>query len=488
MTLRSRAAASYSIRVIAFVLVALVGSATLAQDVLPGDERLSAAETRIAELEAAVESLTAASVDAERSQSSSASSSKADKPTENESEKKSESKDAKKKHWYEKYTIRGYTQVRFNQETVELENSAPAQHVGDRSVGDDQSFSIRRARLILQGDINEYASLYFQPDFANTPTGSTDQTFFGQIRDAYADLYLHTDKVHRFRVGQSKVPYGWENMQSSSNRLPLDRAEGTNSSFRNERDLGVIYYYTPKPAQDFFKNVIDEGLKGSGNYGMFSLGVVNGQGGSQLEQNNNLHVVSRLTIPYRFCNGQYMESSIHGYVGEYVVQSAAIRPLGIGPQTFRPAGSGDTGNANGWSDRRIGTTWVWYPQPIGFQTEWNWGRSPALNAAQTAIEDRSLFGGYAMTMAKIDSAIGLLYPFARWSYHRGGLKNERNAPYAMINEWEIGQEWQIHTAAELTASYLITDRTNTNAGTDIGVAPYQQFRGQVLRLQLQFNY
>ncbi|MEZ5949741.1 MAG: porin [Planctomycetaceae bacterium] len=60
-----------------------------------------------------------------------------------------------------------------------------------------------------------------------------------QIRDLYSDLYLDDDKVNRFRVGQSKVPHGWENLQSSQNRLPLDRDDGFNSAVKNERDLGV---------------------------------------------------------------------------------------------------------------------------------------------------------------------------------------------------------------------------------------------------------
>ncbi len=250
--------------------------------------------------------------------------------------------------------------------------------------------------MILSGDINDYASLYFQPDFAVTTPGSTDNTHFTQIRDLYADLYLDTDKEYRFRVGQSKVPYGWENMQSSSNRLPLDRADSLNSAVRNERDLGVFFYWTPKSAQDFFKDVNDKGLKGSNNYGVFALGAYNGQGGSLLETNDNLHVVSRLTYPMIFCDDQRAEAGIQGYIGEYTVLSSGIRPRGVGTGTFRPVGTADTGNPQGWNDRRIAATWVWYPQPLGFQTEWTVGRGPSLNEAQTAIEDRALYGGYAM--------------------------------------------------------------------------------------------
>lgn len=34
---------------------------------------------------------------------------------------------------------------------------------------------------------------------------------------------------------------GFENLQSSQNRLPLDRNDGLNSAVSNERDLGVFF-------------------------------------------------------------------------------------------------------------------------------------------------------------------------------------------------------------------------------------------------------
>jgi hypothetical protein len=42
---------------------------------------------------------------------------------------------------------------------------------------------------------------------------------FLQIRDAYFDLSFDAKKEYRVRIGQSKVPYGFENLQSSQNRL-----------------------------------------------------------------------------------------------------------------------------------------------------------------------------------------------------------------------------------------------------------------------------
>jgi hypothetical protein len=167
-----------------------------------------------------------------------------------EAKKPAEKEKPKKKGWFEKYTISGYTQLRIN-ETVDDRGPAPPQHNGDSSIGEDQSFLLRRARMVLSGDVNDHVSIYLQPDFASSVPGSPDANQFVQIRDWYADIYLDTDRVHRIRAGQSKVPYGWENMQSSRNRIPLDRNDAFNTAVKNERDLGVFYYWTPKPAKIF---------------------------------------------------------------------------------------------------------------------------------------------------------------------------------------------------------------------------------------------
>ena len=212
-----------------------------------------------------------------------------------------------KKHWFDRLSIRGYAQFRINEVPWYDEDQAAPQHVGDGSVSPNQNFIIRRARLILSGDVSDHMYVYIQPDFAASVPGVADANHFCQLRDWYCDLYFDTDKVHRLRLGQSKVPYGWENLQSSSNRIPLDRTDGLNSAVRNERDLGAFYYYTPEFAQDLFKYVLENGLKGSGNYGLFGFGVYNGQGGSFREQNESMHLVTRLAVPMQFANEQVVE-------------------------------------------------------------------------------------------------------------------------------------------------------------------------------------
>lgn len=409
-----------------------------------------------------------------------------EKPAEKKEEKKEEKK--KDKSWFEKYKLSGYTQFRINEVLSEEPGSAAAMHNGDSSVAENNSFLIRRARLVFEGDVTDRIYIYFQPDFASTVPNSPDANQYVQIRDWYADLHLDDAKIYRIRVGQSKIPYGWENLQSSRNRLPLDRNDAFNSAAKNERDLGAFFYWTPEYAQDFFKKAVDDNLKGSGNYGVFGIGFYNGQGGSLREQNDNLHFITRLTLPYTFANGQMTEVGVQGYTGRYTVLSAPISPLGVGAPS-RPLGTLERGNSEGLLDERIGASWVYYPQPLGFQAEWTVGRGPGLNDAQTEVIDRPLYGGYAMTMYRYQSQChGEFWPFFRWSFYDGGYKSEVNAPMANISEFELGLEWQMTKYVELVSMYTWTERTNTRAINAANTLSYEQFDGDLLRFQLQVRY
>ena len=151
---------------------------------------------------------------------------------------------ATEEHWYDKIHMRGYTQIRTGT-TVSGDNDAVV-YWPDKSVGENTNFLIRRARLIFYGDVTDNLYLYFQPDFANTPTGSTTGNF-GQLRDAYADISFDDKKEFRVRLGQSKIPFSFENMQSSQNRLTLDRADGINTCCRDERDIGAFFFFACWP-------------------------------------------------------------------------------------------------------------------------------------------------------------------------------------------------------------------------------------------------
>lgn len=382
------------------------------------------------------------------------------------------------KNWADVMKIRGYVQLRHNQilggdETMPGSTNS-IRHPADRSIGKDTNFLVRRARLIFSGDVSERLSYYVQPDLASS---AGDTGGLAQLRDVYGDVYLNKDRVHRIRFGQSKIPYGFENLQSSQNRIALDRSDALNSCCRDERDLGAFYYYTPADKQELFKRLVDGGLKGSGNYGVFALGAYNGTGANRPENNDSLHLVSRFTYPVKFGSGQIVEAGLQAISGKFKPATAAA-----------PASLPASVPSDGFRDERIGVHAVIYPQPFGLQAEWNWGRGPQLNDGLTAIETKSLAGGYmqAMYMAKDFYGYGTLTPFVKWQHFDGGQKFETNAPRNQVNDWEAGFEWQPNKEIEFTAYYSKLDRTNIQTPTS-GLN-YQQYNTDVLRMQLQFNF
>ncbi len=373
--------------------------------------------------------------------------------------------------WYDKISIRGYTQLRYNYITDDKKLVSPY----DSSIGNNKGFLLRRARVIISGDLNEWVSLYLQTDFG--ATAGTGNNNFAQLRDLYADIYLmpsiESRKELRIRAGQSKVPFGFETLQSSQQRLALDRADGINTGVPNERDIGFFLYYTPTETRKVFKRLIETGLKGSGDYGVLGVGVYNGQTTNVSEANDNKHVVLHATYPFELPYGQIVQVGVDAYRGIFTVTPGLVAPAAGGAPALPSIP--DSGNIN---DERIGAHFVLYPQPFGIQTEWNWGRGPQLNAARTRIEENSLQGGYVQAMYKWDNII----PYLRWQQYYGGRKNVANSPFNVVRETEVGLEYQFNKALELTVAYAWMKRTDT------ATAPYPIRDGQLVRFQLQWNY
>lgn len=379
------------------------------------------------------------------------------------------------KQWYEKFSVRGYTQFRY---TSLLGKDGEAQwfHPADRSVSGNESFLLRRVRFIFSGDISDRVYLYVQPEFNASPS---DGDFSTQLRDAYADFALDKEKESRIRLGQSKVPYGFANMQSSQNRITLERAEGINSAAEGERDIGFYYMWAPAQIRERFRHLVNSGLKGSGDYGVFTVGAYNGQGLNRSDQNDQLHTVVRASYPFELPSGQFFEPGIQAYTGRYVPRTNPLTDKAT-EETFTPTFS----NKSGVKDQRVGVSAVLYPQPFGIEAEWNIGRTPELSSDLKTIDDQFLTGGYILTNYKLDTSQGIVFPFVRWQYMDGGRKFAKNSPHVKLNEWDFGFEWAPYKELELTVQYSLTNtRTNTND------FPYGQISdGNRLGLQAQWNY
>jgi hypothetical protein len=368
------------------------------------------------------------------------------------------------KKWFESINIRGYAQIRYNGLLQTNEDLGCEQC--DRSWGGENGFFIRRMRVILFGQISPRVYLYVQPDFASAPSSST--LHFAQLRDAYFDLGLDKDNEFRLRIGQSKVPYGFENMQSSQNRLPLDRADALNSAVSNERDLGVFFYYAPAKIRKRYSSLVSDGLKGSGDYGIFGLGIYNGQTANRPELNSNRHIVTRLSYPFEW-KKQIFEPGIQAYKGEFTLSTLTS---GV-----------KTNLTKTYLDERVGGTFVLYPKPFGILAEYNVGTGPEFDKLADSITNQRLHGGFITASYKVDFKGQTLIPFVRYQKYDGGKKHELDARSYEVEELEIGAEWQPNKNFELVVMYTMSSRRYEDYAKQNN---YQ--RGNLLRIQAQVNF
>ena len=372
--------------------------------------------------------------------------------------------------WYERIGLRGYTQFRY---ADVLSEEGPALEVpADRSVNPHESLVIRRGRFIFSGDAAEHVSLYAQMDF-NGSTGAAD--FSVQMRDLYADVWLDKARLWRVRIGQSKVPYGWVNLQSSQNRAPMERPDALNSGVEGERDLGVYLMWNTPSAKTHFRDLVALGLKGSGDYGVVSVGGFSGQGLNRPDQNGDLHLSARISYPFKLASGQYVELGVQGYGGRFV---SPTQTFTVGNASITPAQ-----NPHGVADARVAFTAVWYPQPLGVETEWTVGGGPSLSEDLRQIESDFVHGGYLQVNYRTRNTLGSWFPFTRWNYFDGGRKFAKNAPRSSVNEVDLGLEFARWAELELTAMF-----THTFSRTRTGSFPYVSTRrGNRMGVQAQWN-
>ena len=390
-------------------------------------------------------------------------------------EKQVEKVKLEKELWYNKIALRGYVQVRYN--GLLSSNDKVSCDQCDKSWGttstaadakSNNGFFIRRARMIFSGQVHPNVYIYIQPDFASSPSSGVNH--FAQLRDAYFDLSFDAKKEYRVRVGQSKVPYGFENLQSSQNRLTLDRNDALNSAVANERDLGIFFYWAPSKIRDRFAMLVKDGYKGSGDYGVFAFGAYNGQTANKSEANRDLHVVTRVSYPFVVGN-QIIEPGLQAYTGKWALASTDVTPAA-------------TLDKNYLTDQRVAASFILYPKPFGVQAEYNIGRGPRYDKVKNSVDVSKLEGGYVTLNYKLDlPKHQYLFPFAKFQYYDGGKKFEKDARSYMVRDYELGLEWQPFKAFELVAEWVISDRTFEDSALK-----NNRQQGNLLRLQAQFNF
>lgn len=375
--------------------------------------------------------------------------------------------------WYERMKLRGYAQFRYH--GVLDEEGGTLNVPNDALANDLQTFGLRRGRMVFSGDVTNQLYMYLQADYFGNLSGTNAL----QARDYYADISLDSGREWRVRVGQSKVPYGWVNMQSSQNRLALERPDAINSAVEGERDIGAYLMWAPYEIRNRFKDLVKMGLRGSGDYGLLAVGAYSGNGLNRADNNGQPHYLARVTYPFEFPNGQFLELGLQGYTGKFLPST----------QKFSDAAA-PTVAAKGVRDQRVGISAILYPQPFGVEAEWNWGNGPVLSEDMKTITSGSLSGGYIQASYRhIFQNQQELIPFVRWQHYDGGRKFATNAPNNSVDEIGVGLRYIPYPELELTLMYTHGSRTNTTSSDKVTAADhYKDVNADYIGIQAQINF
>ncbi len=365
--------------------------------------------------------------------------------------------------WYERIKLKGYMQ--FRGDALLRQSGGELNVPADALASDGQTFGVRRGRLTFSGDVTDHLYIYAQLDYFGSAAGVNVL----QARDYYADISLDPAREFRVRFGMSKVPFGWANLQSSQNRLALERPDAINSAVEGERDFGAFFMWAPYHIRNRFKDLVKMGLRGSGDYGVIAIGAYNGQGLNRADLNGQPHYIARVAYPFELSNGQFVELALNGYTGKFVPTTA-----GPGAPTF---------GGGGVKDQRVGVSAIIYPQPFGLEAEWNWGQGPQLNTASNTIIAQSLQGGYVQACYRhVFADQKELIPFVRWQTYNGGRKFATNAPRDQVDEIGLGVRYIPYPELELSLMYNRGTRTNT------AVAPFPDVKYDYIGMQAQINF
>lgn len=157
-----------------------------------------------------------------------------------------------------------------------LDGYAQFRYQDDNAPAGKQDFAVRRARFNIRGPVSERVSyrLEFQLDAKESGKGTGSKV---QMRTAYADYKLDQALI---RVGQAKLPWGYELLESVPDLWTGERCLFMDRLFPNQRDIGVQAQYRKSP-----------------NAPQVDVGVFNGTGINTSDNNHRKNVMARVNFP-----------------------------------------------------------------------------------------------------------------------------------------------------------------------------------------------
>jgi ribosomal protein L9 len=308
-------------------------------------------------------------------------------------------------------------------EKVKISGYVQTQFTSDQAASPGTDFRVRRARIKLDAPVTDVAALTLQVDATRTV----------ELKDAYLDLGRPTD-VWRLRFGQAKVPFMYEVLESSGNRLEPERTALATTLFPGERDQGAWVQ---------FKNALGDSIPGT----TLDVGLQNGNGVNAADNNNSKDVVARLRFPIGNAPPDKNTEADSVYLAYRNGELTDAKTSVTTDKTF----------IGGGVSKALGPVWF---------------RGEAITGKQFGHD---IFGWYAHGSYEIPGTPGTL--FAR--YER--FDENRDKSGDQFNNLTVGYQHQIDSKTTATLAYEFRDPQS-------GYSKFPRTKGNALTLRMQVKY
>lgn len=125
--------------------------------------------------------------------------------------------------------------------------------------GSSTDFYLRRNRITLSGQYNDYVGFYAQLEAGNdSKAGNDDREVY--YRDAYVTLDYSDE--YRFIIGRFKNTFSRENLEACLEPLTLDRSDISYTPFAGTRDTGAAIWGNLADAAFQYRLMIADGREG----------------------------------------------------------------------------------------------------------------------------------------------------------------------------------------------------------------------------------
>lgn len=287
------------------------------------------------------------------------------------------------------------------------------------------TFNVRRARLDLKGNINEYLEFRLQGDFAGSP----------KLVDGFIKVKL--SKHFNIQAGQFKIPFTFENPQSPLTLEGIEYAQVISklsgysdisgvSTYSGGRDVGLMVY------GNFF-NFERDGKEIP--ILTYKLGVFNGNGMNKKDANLKKDIAASIEI----CPGiEGLMLATSYYDGNYMLKDDVIEKKDAIRDRLTFGGKYETGRLTIRSEYITGQT-----EMIGSNDIYNL-KSDGFYVA----------GGYWFNYkCKNTGKVHKIRPVARYDFFRSDVENkDTNSTYYMV-----GLDWWPIDNLRLLLNYTLKD-------------------------------